>query len=308
MKTTVALGGGVGAAKLLKGLVQIISPPNLLIIGNTGDDLELYGLQISPDLDIIMYTLAGIVDESKGWGIKNDTYNALSMLSKLGFEVWFKLGDKDLATHIIRTKLINEGITLSEVTARLCKMCGVKAPLTPMTNQQVRTKIVSNKQTIDFQEYFVKNQTRNRVTNVVYQGAAKAEPAPGIIDAITEAKRIIICPSNPILSIGPIFAIPRIRQAIQETKAEVVAISPIIAGKALKGPADKILASMGYEPSVQGVVKYYTSLIDRMIIDKADAAQEDKIQNLGPNVTVTNTVMKTLEDSIRLAQAAIKPE
>jgi len=307
MKTTVALGGGVGAAKLLRGLAKIISPPNLLIIGNTGDDFELHGLHISPDLDIVMYTLAGIVDESRGWGIKNDTYNALGMLSKLGFEVWFKLGDKDLATHLIRTKLIKEGITLSEVTARLCKMCGVKAPLTPMTNQQVRTKIVSNKQTIDFQEYFVKNQTRNRVTNVVYEGAGKAEPAPSIIDAITEAKRIIICPSNPILSIGPIFAIPRIRQAIQETKAEVVAISPIIAGKALKGPADKILASMGYEPSVQGVVKYYTNLIDRMIIDKADEAQEDKIQNLGPNVTITNTVMKTLEDSIRLAQVAIKP-
>jgi LPPG:FO 2-phospho-L-lactate transferase len=306
MRTTVALAGGVGAAKLLRGLTHIVSRQELLIVGNTGDDLELYGLHVCPDLDIIMYTLAGVVDETQGWGIRDDTYNALTMLGKLGFEMWFRLGDRDLATHIIRTSLLRGGMALSQVTARLCRMLGVAAELTPMTDQTVRTKIISDGQTLEFQEYFVKNQARNRVTNVVYEGAAEAEPAPGIVEAIGRAERIIVCPSNPILSIAPMLAVPKIRRAILDARAQVVAISPIIAGKTVKGPADKILASMGYKASALGVAEYYTGFIARMIIDRADAAQEDEIRKLGLKVTVADTVMKNLEDSIRLARVAME--
>ena len=308
MKSTVALAGGVGAAKFLRGLVRITSPQELLIVCNTGDDLDLHGLHISPDLDTVMYTLAGLVDESKGWGIKNDTYNTLNMFGRLGFETWFRLGDIDLATHIIRTKLIKDGMTLSETTAKLCRMFSVKNALTPMTNQTVRTKITSDSQTIDFQEYFVKNQAKDKVTNVVYEGAAKAEPAPGIIKALNQAERIIICPSNPVLSIAPILSIPKIRQAIQAAKAQTIAISPIIAGKTIRGPADRILASMGYEPSATGVAEYYRGIVGRLIIDQADAAQETKIRILGQKVTVADTLMKNLGDSINLAQVAMKTE
>jgi LPPG:FO 2-phospho-L-lactate transferase len=302
---TVALAGGVGAAKFLRGLCQTVSPKNLLIIGNTGDDLELYGLHVSPDLDIVMYTLAGVVDENKGWGIKNDTYHFLDELRSLGFETWFRIGDRDLATHVIRTNLLVEGATLSEATAQLCWKFDVKVRLAPMTDQKVRTKIVSGNKTIDFQEYFVRNEMKDEVTDVFFQGANNAKPAPGIIEALTQADRIIICPSNPILSIGPVLAIPGIRQAIVKRKVETVVISPIIAGKTLKGPADKVLASMGYEASVRGVAEYYRGLVDRIVIDRADSAQKLGLEELGFEVTVADTVMKCLEDSVDLAQVVL---
>lgn len=305
MTVTVALAGGVGAAKFLRGLCRIVSPQNLLIIGNTGDDLELYGLHLSPDLDIVMYTLAGVVDETRGWGVKNDTFHFLDALRSLGFETWFRIGDRDLATHVMRTKLLAEGATLSQATAQLCGRFGVKARLTPMTDKKVRTKIVSGTRTIDFQEYFVKNEMKDEVTDVFFQGAVDAEPAPGIIEALAEADRIIVCPSNPVLSIGPMLAIPKIRRAIVKRKVEAVAISPIIAGKTLKGPADRILASMGYEASVRGVADYYEGLVDRIIIDGADAAQKSGLEKRGLEVTVTDTVMRCLEDSVDLAQVAL---
>lgn len=303
MTTTVTLAGGVGAAKFLRGLCKIVSPHNLLIIGNTGDDLELYGLHISPDLDIVMYTLAGVVDETKGWGINGDTFHFIDSLNSLGFETWFRIGDRDLATHVIRTQLLAEGATLAEVTAQLCGKFGVKAKLTPMTNEKVRTKIVSGDRIINFQEYFVKNETKDEVKDVFFQGADNAEPAPGIIEALTQAERIIICPSNPILSIGPILAIPRIREAIIKRKAETIAISPIIAGKALKGPADKVLASMGYEASSRGVAEYYKGFINRLVIDRADSAMKPELEKLGFEVTIADTVMKRIEDSVSLAKA-----
>jgi LPPG:FO 2-phospho-L-lactate transferase len=301
---TVALAGGVGAAKFLRGLCKIVSSHDLLIIGNTGDDLELYGLHISPDLDIVMYTLAGVVDETKGWGIKDDTFHFIDSLRNLGFETWFRIGDRDLATHIIRTKLLSEGATLAEATAKLCKRFGVEAKLTPMTNEKVRTKILSDNIIIDFQEYFVKNKTENEVKDVIFQGAENAEPAPGVIEALTQAERIIICPSNPILSIGPMLTIPKIREAIIKRKAETVAISPIIAGKTLKGPADKVLRSMGYEASVIGVARYYREFINRIIIDRADSAQKPELEKLGFEVTIADTVMKRIEDSVNLAKVA----
>ncbi len=308
MGNVVALAGGVGAAKLIRGLVKVVPPKNVFIIGNVGDDIELYGLHVSPDLDIIMYTLAGVVDETKGWGIANDTFNCLEMLGRLGFETWFRLGDKDLATHIIRTKMLREGMTLSQATAKLCKMFGVEANLIPMSDDPVRTKIRSGNMLLEFQEYFVKRETMDNVTDVIFESAEKAEPAPGVIQAIEEAERIIICPSNPILSIAPILAIKAIKRALETVKAPIVGISPIVGGKALKGPADKVMESMGYEPSAYGVAKFYGQLLKHFIIDEADKEQKSRIEELGMKVTVTNTIMKSLEDSIHLAKTVMSTE
>ncbi|MEM2106070.1 MAG: 2-phospho-L-lactate transferase [Candidatus Bathyarchaeia archaeon] len=301
-----ALAGGVGAAKLLRGLIRVIPPQNLVIVGNTGDDTELYGLHISPDLDIIMYTLAGIIDETKGWGISGDTFNCLDMLGKLGLETWFKLGDRDLAVHILRTKMLKEGMTLSQVTTELCKMFGVEAKLVPMSNDHVRTKVLSGMLRLEFQEYFVKRETKDVVTGVLFEGAENAKPTPGIIKAIREADRVVICPSNPILSISPILAVSPIRKELQKTDAYVVGISPIVGGKALKGPADKIMVSMGLEASAYGVAKFYADFLDHFIIDKLDEGHKKRIEKLDMKVTVTDTVMRTLEDSIRLAKIAME--
>lgn len=301
-----ALAGGVGAAKLLRGLIQIIPPQDLVIVGNTGDDTELYGLHISPDLDIIMYTLAGIIDETKGWGVSGDTFNCLEMLGKLGLETWFKLGDRDLAVHILRTKMLKEGMTLSRVTLELCKMFGVEAKLVPMSNDSVRTKVLSGMLRLEFQEYFVKRETKDVVTGVLFEGAENAKPTPGIIKAIREADRVVICPSNPILSISPILAVSPIRKELQKTDAYVVGISPIVGGKALKGPADKIMVSMGLEASAYGVAKFYADFLDHFIIDKLDEGHKKRIEKLDMKVTVTDTVMRTLEDSIRLAKIAME--
>ncbi|MEM3565558.1 MAG: 2-phospho-L-lactate transferase [Candidatus Bathyarchaeia archaeon] len=306
MGTVVALAGGVGAAKLLKGLIKVVPPKNLFIIGNVGDDIELYGLHISPDLDIIMYTLAGIVDEEKGWGIAGDTFNCLEMLGRLGFETWFRLGDRDLATHIIRTKMLREGMTLSQATAKLCRILGVKANLIPMSDNPVRTKIQSGSMLLEFQEYFVKRGTKDTVTGVIFEGVERAEPAPGVIQAIEEAERIIICPSNPILSIAPILAIKAIKKALGKSEAPVVGISPIIGGKALKGPADRVMASMGFEPSAYGVAKFYGKLLKHFVIDEIDKEQKSRIERLGIKVTVANTIMKSLEASVRLAKIVME--
>jgi LPPG:FO 2-phospho-L-lactate transferase len=306
MGLTVALAGGVGAAKLVRGLAKIISPQNLVIVGNTGDDLELYGLHVSPDLDTVMYTLAGIVDETKGYGISADTFNCLSMLKKMGFETWFKLGDQDLATHIARTKLLNSGSTLSQATTELCRMLGVKPRLMPMSNEPVRTRITSGNTSLDFQEYFVKRGTNIDVTGVSYEGAEKAQPAPSILAAIKKAETIVICPSNPILSIAPILAIPLIRDEVENTNAHVVGISPIIAGKTVKGPADKIMATMRLDASAYGVAKFYKNILDHFIIDDADQNQKSMIEKLGIKTTVTQTIMKSHEDSARLAETTLR--
>jgi LPPG:FO 2-phospho-L-lactate transferase len=253
-----------------------------------------------------MYTLAGIVDEQKGWGIANDSFNCLDMLGRLGFETWFKLGDRDMATHVTRTKLLSEGRSLSEATAELCKRLDIEATLIPFSNDPVRTKIISGSEILEFQEYFVKRGTEDEVTRVVFDGAEKAKPAPGVVEAIEKAQRIVICPSNPILSISPMFSITEIKNALKETRGYVIGISPIIGGKALKGPADKIMASMGLEVSAYGVAKFYQDLLDHFIIDIVDEDQRKRIEELGIGVTVTNTVMKTLKDSTLLAKTALE--
>lgn len=298
MGKVLALAGGVGAAKLLRGFTA----EDLVIVGNTGDDAEFYGLHVSPDLDIVMYTLAGIVDERKGWGVSGDTYGCLKMLKMLGSETWFKLGDRDLAFHIARTRMLKEGITLSEVTEKFCQKLEVKSTLIPMSDDPVRTKILSNQTIMNFQEYFVKKGTKPIVDDVLYEGAEEADLAPEIRETLKKAERVIICPSNPVLSIAPILAVSNFREELVGAEASKIGISPIVGGRALKGPADRIMATMGFEVSAYGVAQYYKGLLDHFIIDTIDEQQKPRIEDLGMEVIVANTIMTTMKDSIRLAK------
>jgi len=300
-----ALAGGVGAAKLLRGLVHVVPPEDLTVIVNTGDDVELHGLHVSPDLDIIMYTLASLIDEVKGWGIANDTFNCLEMLGRLKRETWFKLGDKDLAIHIVRTQLLRSGLKLSQVTAELCRMLGVKARLIPMTDDDVQTMVQTKHGILPFQEYFVKRGAKDEVLGVTFKGIEGAKPAPGVLEAISQADRIVLCPSNPIVSIGPILSIPGVRSRLREAEAYVVGVSPIVGGKTIKGPADRMMAGLGFEASAYGVAKLYSDFLDHLIIDKVDEALKERIEELGIAVTVTNTVMRSLQDSIELARKVL---
>ena len=300
------LAGGVGAARFLQGLVHVVPPEEIVTIVNTGDDIEFYGLHISPDVDIVTYTLAGIVDEEKGWGIRGDTFNCLDMLRKYGYETWFMLGDKDLATHIHRTLLLKSGLKLSEVTEKIRKALGVKVKIIPMTDDRVQTKIVTNVGEMHFQEYLVKRKTQDPVLGVKFEGIERAEPAPGVIEAILNANGIIICPSNPIVSIGPILSIKGVREALKKTKAKTVAISPIVGGAPIKGPADKLMRGLGIEVSALGVAKIYKDFLDTLIIDNVDRDLKPRIEEIGVKVHVTNTIMKTLQNKMKLAKETLK--
>jgi LPPG:FO 2-phospho-L-lactate transferase len=305
MGLVVALAGGVGAAKLLRGLVRVVSSDDLVIIGNIGDDFEFHGLHVSPDMDIVMYTLAGIVDEAKGWGIAGDTFSCLRMLERLGFETWFKLGDKDLAIQIIRTRLLKNGVTLSEAVAELCQTLGVKARLVPMSNDPVQTVVLSGRLRLGFQEYFVKREAKDQVTGVLYEGCKDARPTLGVVEAINGAERVIICPSNPVLSIAPILSISAIKDALKDTGAYVVSVSPIVGGRAIKGPADRIMSSLGLEASAFGVAQYYEDFLDHIVIDNADAGLRARIERLGMKVTATDTIMRSVESATSLAANVI---
>lgn len=306
MGVVVALAGGVGAARLLRGLVRLVRPVDVVVIGNIGDDLELFGLHISPDLDIVAYTLAGIVDEDRGWGIAGDTFHCLEMLEKLGFETWFRLGDRDLAIHIVRTMMLRGGYTLSEATRKICEMLGVKVRIIPVSDDPIRTKVKVGGKLLDFQEYFVKRGAVDIVEDVILEGAEKAKPAPGVIEAIKEARRIIICPSNPILSILPILSVPGVREALKKSASPIVGVSPIIGGRAVKGPLVRIMECLGMEASAYGVAKFYGGLISHFIIDRVDAWQKPLIEGLGVKVLVADTLMKSLEDSINLARIVLE--
>jgi len=300
-KKITCLAGGVGAARFLQGLVKIVSERDITVVVNTGDDIELYGLHISPDLDIIMYTLAGIVDEEKGWGIRGDTFHCLEMLLKYGYETWFKLGDEDLATHIHRTYLLKSGLSLSEATIRLCRSLGLEVKILPMTNDKLETKIMTDKGIMHFQEYLVRRGAQDKVINVMFEGAEKAQPAPEVIDSILNADMIVICPSNPIVSIGTILSVKNVRDMLRETRAKVVAISPIVGGAPIKGPADKLMRGLGLEVSAYSVARLYQDFLDVFIIDHLDRTERERIENLGLRVIITNTIMKSLRDKVRLA-------
>ena len=301
-----ALAGGVGAARFLQGLVEAVPEKEITVVVNTGDDIELHGLYICPDLDIIMYTLAGIVDEEKGWGIRGDTFHCLETLEKYGCETWFKLGDRDLATHLYRTQMLNNGISLSEITHRLCQSLGLKLKILPMSDEKVETRIVTDAGTMHFQEYLVKRGAQDRVTGVVLEGVEKARPAPGVIDSIFNSEAIFICPSNPIVSIGTILSLKDVRQALKETKAKVAAISPIVGGAPVKGPADRLMHGLGLEVSAYSVACLYRDFLDVFVLDQVDRVEKKRIEGLGLQVIVTNTLMKSLEGKVRLAETALK--
>jgi LPPG:FO 2-phospho-L-lactate transferase len=301
-----ALAGGVGAARFLTGLVKLVNGKDLSIIVNTGDDIELFGLHISPDVDIVTYTLAGIVDEEKGWGIRGDTFHCLEALRKFNCEAWFNLGDKDLATHMLRTELLKSGFKLSDVTAKISRALGLNVTILPMTDGKFETRIVTGMGSLHFQEYLVKREAKDEVLDVEFLGAESANPAPGVVESIREAQLVIICPSNPIVSIGTILAVHGVRDAVKRTVAKKVAISPIIAGAPVKGPADKLMRGLGFEVSAYSVAKLYSDFLDTFILDAADSAERDKIEKLGIEVKVTNTLMKSLKDKIELARTVLE--
>jgi len=301
----VALAGGVGAAKFLRGLVEVIPPEELTIISNTGDDIEMFSLHISPDIDIVAYTLSGLVDDARGWGIQGDTFNSLDMMRRYGESVWFNLGDRDLATHLLRTQQLRAGLSLTAITAAQCTALGITSRILPMCDQPVPSMIRTPAGYFHFQEYLVQRGGREDVIEVVYQDVAHASPAPGVLDALSQAEAILICPSNPIISVGTILAVPGIRTAIRCSAAPVVAISPIIQGATLKGPADLMLQGLGFEVSAYGVAQYYDDLLNGYILDTLDADLGPRVEALGLRVKVTNSIMKTLDDKVALARAAL---
>ena len=301
----VVLAGGVGAARFLEGLIHVVPQRKITIIGNVGDDTEIHGLHISPDLDIVTYTLAGFVDSTKGWGFRGDTFECQRVLEQYGYETWFNLGDRDLATHIYRTEQLRKGRELLEITQQLTRRLGLRIKLLPATNDPMQTHVLTDKGWIHFQEYMVKRKTHLQVQKVKFKGAQTARPARGVIDSITNATEVIVAPSNPIVSIGAILAIPGIRSALRQTRQKVVGISPIIGGKTVKGPADKLMKACGIRPSALGVAECYKDFLDTLIIDRVDQRLAKAIERLEIKPVITDTLMKDLESKKRLARIAL---
>ena len=297
----VVLTGGTGGAKLIEGLAAEIDPSELTIICNTGDDAIFHGLYVSPDIDTITYTLAGLSDSEKGWGIRGDTFTALEQLRRLGNDTWFNLGDKDLATHITRTKLLNEGLKLSAVTEHLRRQLRVRSRILPMSDQRIETRVKTPEGELSFQEFFVKQRWAPEVISVRFPGAEQAQPAPGVLDAIGNAQAIIVCPSNPITSIGPILAVPGIRAALEQTGAPVVGVSPMIGATAISGPAHKLMVAAGFDAYVVGVAKCYREFLDTLLIAGEDCASAARIEALGVAPVASDIRMATQADKLRLA-------
>lgn len=305
MKIT-ALAGGIGASKLLLGLASVMPPEDITIIANTGDDIELFGLRICPDVDTVTYTLAGVINEETGWGLKGDTFECLRWLESYGEASWFNLGDRDLGTHIFRTAALKDGRSLTEVSDHIRKSLGVRSTILPMTNSYTPTRVVTEAGEMHFQEYFVRRRCEPRVREIRFENIESARPAPGVLSAVLEADAVIICPSNPFISIGPILAVPGVREALQTTAAKIIAITPIIGGRALKGPAADMLGDLGHQVSALGVAAIYRDFVDVFVLDEADASIEAGIIELGLRVIITNTIMATVEDKQQLARQLLK--
>src|ERR1700722_12934251 len=292
---------------MLRALSLVMPAEELVAIVNTADDLELYGLSISPDLDTVTYTLAGAVNEETGWGLLGESFSALAALGRYGVPTWFGLGDRDLATHLYRTMRLREGAPLSLVTAEIARSWGLAATVLPMTDQLVRTKLqLVDGEEIDFQEYFVRRGHAVAVAGVRFEGAEAARPAPGVLDALKAAELVVIAPSNPIVSIGPILALPGLREVLRKRRSGVVAVSPIIGGRALKGPADRLLGELGAEVSAVGVAAHLRDVIGSIVIDVVDAALAPAISALEVSPVVTETIMRTPEISAKLATAVLE--
>ncbi len=299
------LAGGVGGARFLQGLIQVVDPTAVTIVGNVGDDLEPFGLHVSPDLDTVLYTLTGRIDAEKGWGVRGDTPRALEQARELGADAWFWLGDLDLGLHLARTELLRQGLPLSAATARLAAAMGLRATLLPATDDRLRTMITIPDGEVDFQTYYVRRGHADPVLGIRFDGAEAARPAPGVLEAIAAADVVVIAPSNPFISIDPILAVPGIRAAVTARRERVVAVSPIVAGAALRGPAAAMLSSLGHETSAVGVAGLYRSLAASLLIDLKDAVAAGRVERLGLRPRVTDTVMTDAAASRALAAEAL---
>jgi len=303
-RPVVALCGGIGGAKLALGLYHVLAPERLTVIVNTGDDFEHLGLAISPDIDTVLYTLSGLADPDRGWGLAEETWAFMTALGRLGGETWFQLGDGDLATHVERTRRLSAGEPLSAVVANFAQALGIAARILPMSDDSVRTVVETDEGALAFQDYFVRRQCKPRVKAVRYEGAEIAAALPAALEALADPRlaAIILCPSNPYLSLDPLLAIPALRSALLAARAPVIAVSPIVGGRAIKGPAAKLMAELGMEVSSAGIARYYGDVIDGFVLDTADA---DLASRAGCPTLVTNTVMETLADRKELARSCL---
>ncbi len=301
----VVLAGGVGAARFLEGLVQVVAPERVTAIVNTGDDAEFWGLHVSPDLDIVTYTLAGLVDPVQGWGLRGDTFAVLEQIGRYDRETWFRLGDRDLALAIHRTDLLRRGVPLSQITDQARRALGVRVRLLPMTDQPVATRIRTPDGWLPFQEYFVKRRQQDEVLEIAFAGVEQATPAPGVIEALEQAGAILLAPSNPLVSLGPILAVPGIRAALRAASAPRVAVSPIVGGAALKGPADRMLRSLGHEVSPVGVARLYQDFLHYMVLDELDVVLVPGLRALGLEVVVAPTIMRGAGEKRELARRVL---
>ncbi len=298
----VALAGGVGAAKFLSGLVRVMPADDLTIVVNTGDDFHWMGLYVCPDLDTVTYTLAGLANPQTGWGIRDDSYRVLGRLKNLGSEAWFQIGDLDLATHIYRTEQLRSGRSLSDITRHFCELSGIPSRILPMSDSLVPTLVHTAEGTLPFQEYFVKRRCGPSVLGFTFQGIEDARPAPGVIEALEAAQAVIICPSNPFISIGPILAVPGLRETLRRIQARIAAITPIIAGAAVKGPTAAMLKELGFSVSAAGVAKLYSDFIDVFVLDRRDEPLRAEIEALGMSVRTASTLMDSDEARTGLAR------
>jgi LPPG:FO 2-phospho-L-lactate transferase len=301
--SVVVLCGGVGAARFLEGLVRVVDAETVTAIVNVADDAQFHSLHVSPDIDTVLYTLAGIVDPDQGWGVRADTHVLQTALARLGRDTWFQLGDRDIATHIHRTALLREGVPLTEVTARLARSLGVRARILPSSDERQATMVRTDSGWLAFQEYFVHRRQQDTVREVRFDGAGT--PAPGVIEAIAAARVVLLAPSNPIVSIGPILALAGVRAELSHTPAPIVAISPIVGGEALKGPAAAMLASLGHEVSPVGVARLYADFLDAMVLDERDAALASHVESAGPRAVIAPTIMRDLPAKEHLARVAL---
>lgn len=304
----VALTGGVGGAKLAWGLNQILPPDRLKIIVNTGDDFEHLGLHVSPDLDTVMYTVAGIANRNTGWGVADETWEFMGALDRLGGPGWFQLGDRDLAMHVLRTARLAQGESLADIATDTCARLGIGCTITPMSDDPVRTVVHTAIGPLRFQDYFVRRRCEPRVSDVSYEGAETARPHPRILSWLADSRLsiIVFCPSNPFLSLGPILGMPELKRTIANASAPRIAVSPIIGGSAVKGPAAKMLSEMGLEVSALGIARHYLGLVDCLLVDEADAHLVPAIEALGMRVAVAPILMRSDQDRVRLANQVIE--
>jgi LPPG:FO 2-phospho-L-lactate transferase len=300
-----ALAGGTGAAKLLRGLAACVSPSDLTVVGNTGDDAEIWGLHVSPDLDSVLYALAGVLDVERGWGRRDETFRCLDTMARLAAETWFRLGDGDLATHLVRTQALREGRPLSAVTADLARRLEVAVRILPASDQPVRTRVRTPTGWLDFQEYFVRERAKVHVLEVAYAGAAAAVPAPGVLDALREADVVCVCPSNPVTSIGPILAVPGIVAALSARRGPIVAVSPIVAGAAVSGPAADLMRARGLPVSVVGVARAYAPWLRTLLVDTRDAALAGDLAREGVTLASADILMTSREREVAVARAVL---